>query len=302
MKGGPIDLTPFGAVVDSIAIIYWIFVAFVLYFAWRLPKIKALKIIAVLISFILFSAMPVHTGWQVYQARKTLNAALVRFEMRCKSAGEKIAKTVDNVDGIFLMKIRPKKKNDLEPAQFKLDDPYGDDYEGDAYIISFLQGRNESGRLIDKITNRPGYQYVEAVDPTDRQRYRYIGYVDEPWKRDSSYLVGNGIFTLKKTTPIKPGPRYAVTYDDISTRKDRELWIAGSSLRIIDLENNEVIAERIGYMIDLGQGSKAGFRDPWAFAANHACPSFPRSDTTHQSQQTRNFVEKVLKLTSLLEK
>jgi hypothetical protein len=103
---------------------------------------------------------------------------------------------------------------------------------------------------------------------------------------------------LKKIPPVVPGPRYGVTYADISTIDDRKIWIAGSSLRVIDLETNEVIAERVGYMIDRGQGSEAGFRQPWADAAYIACPNFPFiSDQRHvrQSDQTRNFVEKILK-------
>lgn len=43
-----------------------------------------------------------------------------------------------------------------------------------------------------------------------------------------------------------------------------------------DLETNEAIAERVGFMIDRGQGSKAGSRSPWSFAVNNACPEFPQ--------------------------
>ncbi|MBK7022991.1 MAG: hypothetical protein IPH41_05590 [Sulfuritalea sp.] len=76
-------------------------------------------------------------------------------------------------------------------------------------------------------------------------------------------------------------------------------WIAGSSLKVIDLRTNEVMAERIGYMMDRGQGNTSGGRSPWLLAADNACPKFgpekvgaPRS--FHQPRQTRNFVEKVL--------
>lgn len=50
--------------------------------------------------------------------------------------------------------------------------------------------------------------------------------------------------------------------------------VEGSSLRVLDLQTNEVIAERIGYMMDWAQGSQAGGRSPWLFAADYACPSF----------------------------
>ena len=72
--------------------------------------------------------------------------------------------------------------------------------------------------------------------------------------------------------------------------EDRERWIAGGSLKVIDLQTKEVLAERIGYMVDRGQGSQEGFRSPWALAQRTACPAFepliPR---------TRSFVLSVLK-------
>jgi hypothetical protein len=64
-----------------------------------------------------------------------------------------------------------------------------------------------------------------------------------------------------------------------------------------------VIAERVGYMVDWAQGSQAGGRSPWLFAADTACPSFRKDpsarkvqpDSTAQPGQTYRFVSKVLK-------
>jgi hypothetical protein len=91
------------------------------------------------------------------------------------------------------------------------------------------------------------------------------------------------------------GPRFGVTYDDISTREEREYWIAGSSLRLIDLHTNEVIAERVGYMVDWAQGSQMGGRSPWLLAARQACPNFPGSRSAAQVGQTTRFVLEVLR-------
>ena len=100
-------------------------------------------------------------------------------------------------------------------------------------------------------------------------------------------------YVLDRVPAPDPAPRYGVTYDDLSTREDRDYWIAGSSLRVIDLETHEVMAERIGYMMDRGQGSTGGGRAPWLHATRHACPAFPGSRGS-QSYQTLDFVEKVL--------
>jgi hypothetical protein len=104
------------------------------------------------------------------------------------------------------------------------------------------------------------------------------------------------MYVLDRVPAPGPAPRYGVTYDDISTREDREYWIAGGSLKVIDLETHEVIAERVGYMMDRGQGNTSGERSPWLLAASHACPSFPVAPggQPFKAYQSRDFVEKVL--------
>jgi hypothetical protein len=159
-----------------------------------------------------------------------------------------------------------------------------------------------------------GYRYVDAIDPKDGKRYRYTGGVKAVGKAD---INAKGVQMALKRNPeidlniyrfvhdrvlvADPVPRYGVTYDDISTREERDYWIAGSSLKVINLETNEVMAERIGYMMDRGQGNDSSGRSPWLSAADHACPRFGPKETGrgiprffYQARQTRNFVEKVL--------
>ena len=70
------------------------------------------------------------------------------FAERCKKSGEFIHRTADNVDGIFLMKIRP---NDINYGdQYKLDDPYGRDVGGDGYLMNYLLGRDLRGSIVEK--------------------------------------------------------------------------------------------------------------------------------------------------------
>lgn len=231
-------------------------------------------------------------------SERQINARAM-WQERCKQSGEFIHKTVDDVEGLVLLKLRNWNANFED--QFLMEDLYGSDVGGTGYIKSFLRGYLLSGRTdygagYDAMGKR-GYLYVEAVDPDDGKRYRYTGRLDEPWQADKSYLKGY-IHLLMDRVPAPPAmPRYGVTFEDISTRLDRENWIAGSSLKVIDLKTNEVIAERIGYMYDWAQGSREGFRSPWLMAADNACPAFGRSDvkaTTAQIGQTVRFVEKVL--------
>ena len=188
------------------------------------------------------------------ERRTRLQKAEAMFQERCKRSGEFIKRTVDNVEGIYLLKLRPNGIN--RGDQFAMDDPYGHDSGGETYIkIFFAEFYRTPSNPPAGWMPRRGYRYVEAIDPKGGNRYRYTGRTEEPWQYDKHYLKGYTRFVLDKAPAPGAAPRYGVTYDDISTREEREYWIAGSSLKVIDLKSNEVIAERIGYIMDRGQGS-----------------------------------------------
>jgi len=237
--------------------------------------------------------------------RQRLEVAEAMFQERCKTAGERMHHTAENVEGVLLMKLRPSDIN--YGNQFAMDDPYGSDLGSDGYIVSFLRGNHQANT---RGTPRPGapprigYLFVEAVDPKDGKRYRYTGGIKAVTHKQSITMGGDGKTTFTTMDYVfdkvpAPGaaPRYGITYDDISTREEREYWIAGSSLRVDDLKTGEVMAERIGYMVDRGQGATAGGRAPWLLAANHACPGFgtSRHAAVAQGRQAQDFAEKVLK-------
>jgi len=281
--------------------------------AFLIPKTRKSKTIVVAVVAVLFAAFPGRWFWEMQSEANVKKARLAKaeamFQERCKTAGEFIYRTVEDVEGVLLMKLR------LEAAshgdQFKMDDPYGSDSWGDDYIKSFflepilLANQYQPPEILDRVRRDDrGYRYVDAIDPQDGKRYRYTGRIDQPWLRDKHYGEWVRQFVLDKVPATDPAPRYGVTYDDISTLDDREYWIAGSSLRIVDLETNEVIAERIGYMMDRGQGalSTGGSQTAWLRAARHACPDFRPSNardpaSSYQAGQTRKFVTKVLQPT-----
>ncbi len=253
---------------------------------------------------------------QTTDPKARLQIAEQMFAERCKKAGEFIHRTTENVEGIFLMKIRPKGMNYGD--QYRMDDPYGRDLGGDGYIKSFLRGyETRQAQFAPGSPTRYGYPYVEAIDPANGKRYRYTGSmkvvgrkietapnVRVELKRNPNYDLNIYEFGLDRNLAPGPAPRYGVTYDDISTREERDYWIAGSSLKVIDLKTNEVMAERIGYMMDRGQGNDSGGRSPWLLAADNACPHFFRNPNlppinghgaSAQLHQTEDFVEKILK-------
>ena len=231
--------------------------------------------------------------------------AMAMWKARCEKSGVFVHKTVSNVEGIHLINVRLRSNfGDSEEEQYALDDPYGHDSTGDLYIHNFLRGFHHHPKGKPSPYNdapRIGYDFVEAVDPKDGKLYRFTSRVEEPWLTDKRYLKGVTQLVLERTPIEKRSARYGVKFQDISTREERDYWIAGSSLKVIDLETGAVLGERVGYMVDWAQGSKVGSRSPWLFAADNACPDFfhglPRRSPAFVSQsgQSLDFVERVLK-------
>lgn len=302
MRGGPIDLTPFGSVLTAIGMLYWVVAIGVLVLATRLPKTKRAKIWAALTVLAVFGAMPVARLLARHQARSALDESMALFQERCKTAGEKVTRTVDNVEGVVWMKWRESsdKTSELYNDQFKLFDPYGRDCGSEECIASLLKITTGAALNPEETKRRSvGYQFIETSDPSDGQRYRYAAHLEHGWtaeqverhKKETGSEVPAFSYHLKTSrVPIeKFSSRYGLVWEDISTREDREHWIAGGAIRVIDLETSQPIAERIGYLIDTGQGGTGGFRSPWGWAKSYAprCP--PKDESTH------DFVVRILK-------
>ncbi len=304
MTGTPLDLTPFGPLLSALGLLYWGLAAAVAAFALWYPKRWLLKVsfaALVLAAFAYPAVRHAHMRQgQRDESKAKLDAAMALFAERCKKAGEKITHTVENVDGVVWMRWREKRTSLSD--QFRLDDPYGRDCSDEDCIARLLRV-TEGAALNPEEARRHkiGYQFVETRDPQDGLLYRYTARIDQGWnpeaierhKRETggppplySYR-----FKIDRQRVDSLGSRYGITWDDVSTREDRDHWIAGGMLRLIELQTSEVIAFRTGYIIDTGQGDTTGFRDPWGWAWSYGprCPPvFERS---------WNFVTKVLQPT-----
>ncbi|HMX21776.1 MAG TPA: hypothetical protein PK981_05845 [Accumulibacter sp.] len=272
-----------------------VFLSLVIFFLFINPRIRTLGVVIGLISLSSFLAFPGRKAWDEYQTQQVylrrLDQAEARFVERCASAGEKINRVVEEVEGLTLLKLRP---SNYDAARQDAIDPYGEDYDWSAptaYIATFLQARDGENFLVEKLTDsKPGYRYVDVPNAKGSGFYRYTAYMGVP-----TLPVRNPepMFMLKSEPMTGSSARYGVTYEDITTAEDRSLWIAGSSLKVIDIETKEVLAERIGYMIDKGLGKTTDIRKPWTHALTTpgwSCPMHPGSG------HTRGFVEKVLKI------
>jgi hypothetical protein len=167
---------------------------------------------------------------------------------------------------------------------------FASEMTGDQYIKSFMMYENRDPKIPDKrgyvsniLSPRPGYRYVDVVDDSDGVRYRYT----LPFKRrpDSTNW---GDYEFRRTPTNMPPPRYGVTFEDIVDPEDRKLWVAGSIVKVIDLEANEVMGELTRYAVDLGLGN-TNQRSPWLLS--RVCP---RTEGL-SGAKTRFFVDQILK-------
>jgi hypothetical protein len=261
---------------------YLIAVLIVVALVLWLVKGKTAKTVSLLVVIGLASVLPLQ-GYKEYAKEKEaedayrvrLAKAQALFDERCKTAGEKIYRTVDKVDSVLLTSLRPIEISDN--SQYDTNDQYGYNVGGEEYVRYYLIGSSD-------LTSR--YQFVEA--PREKLKLRY----STPLSAASSYeywVKGGGKVTIESKEIDSFSARYSVEWQDVSTREDRDSWIAGGALRITDRKTGEVLGERVGYLFETGFGNTAGQRSPWPWARYYAksCPTL--------NEHNRVFVEKVLK-------
>jgi hypothetical protein len=301
----PLDATSFGVTLKVLGPLYWIIaVAVAIVVSW-FPKHCWMKwgvAAGVMAAF----AYPVATHFAernrwLDQSNARLAAAMAHFQRRCKTAGDKVNRVVEDVDGIVWMKWRPVI---VDAEQFS-EDPYGRDCSGEDCIRILL--RASSGGGLDGPEARQyasGYRFVEAVDPSDGKRYRYtavLAFVRQRTRVEREKYMASGSgrdpgfgiyeFKLERKAIDAFTARYGLTWEDISTSDDREHWVAGGTLKAIDLQTQEVVAERTGYLLNTRRGRIEYNDDPWAWAKLYA-PRCPKRD-----ERTWDFASKRLRPT-----
>jgi hypothetical protein len=159
-----------------------------------------------------------------------LAKAKALFAERCKTAGVVIKRTVKDVEGIELAKIRPK----LEYADRRYFDPMFEgaamagEVSGSHYIRQFLlsefrynyapTNRGElsppdSGIGYQQLSPTSGYRFVEVRPTGGENRYRYRLAPEGQGVAEEAYL--------QKEAVSSPATRYAVDYEDLVEPRDR---------------------------------------------------------------------------------
>ncbi|RVT88712.1 hypothetical protein [Inhella crocodyli] len=236
--------------------------------------------------------------------REKLAKAQAIFAERCKSAGVVIHRTVKDVEGIELKRIRPK----LEFGDKRYFDPM---FEGAAmageqggvdYIKQFLMyefrspdrptSRGSLGPMtLEARRTRPdarkGYAFIEYVDAKDQKRHR----CRPDWSLNHpNWIEGQ----LKCEQVTETNARYALDYENLVDSGDRAHWVAGTKLRVIERQSGETVAELTRFVIDPGFGVSTTGRWPWSHAASAASNVCPSDATRLLGHESRYFVDSVL--------
>jgi hypothetical protein len=275
-----LEFTGMGSVLRGLGWLYWLLAVGAIYFAFTKAKNRRAKIVWTLVTIAVFGFLPAKAI--IEQARRDAYAreAWAYFKKLCdEKAGEKIYKTYSGVKSVLVIKPLPAATDA---------DHYDQYWYGDPYSASATSGRvdNAAGKLvypnapITKGSNGKGFDFVESyVLPEKGQGKKLLKYYFEPTVRDY------------RTESIPQSvSRFGLIWEDISTPQQRKFWIAGSRLRIVDLQHNDLVAERIGFFIEAGFGSTVGQRRPWLTSKG------PSTTCPHSHDWSdRWFVLKVLK-------
>jgi hypothetical protein len=169
------------------------------------------------------------------------------FEHLCKTeAGEFIYKTVEDVEGLYIMRPR-KEATDYELENlYALEDPYGQvlgehDRPEDYYVQPAI------GK----------YEFLEmpltksSTSAMEKFTRHYRNETADPGRRFQTAINGRFVivpYIVSKTNVSVIKSRYGFTWRGVSRPHDRELGIAGGELIIMDVKTEEVLVVRRGFI------------------------------------------------------
>ena len=199
------------------------------------------------------------------------------FDHLCKTeAGEFIYKTVENVEGLYMMRPREHATDFMQEHLYAMEDPYG---------YTDWEARDPQTIFVDPPWRV--YSYLEiplssSISPKVPGAHyrRYSGYV-----QDKSPMIDEHVPELKS--------QYGYTWRGISRPHDRELGIAGGELIILDLQAKVVLGVRRGFI--RSGGVRNNMTGIWWLSAR-VCPTLrPDKRSQKDGDFTYWFVSKVLK-------
>jgi hypothetical protein len=206
------------------------------------------------------------------------------FDHLCKTeAGEFVYKTVENVAGIYQM--RPgKEATDYELEHlYALEDPYDatDDPNPQDYLVQppfgqyqFMESLRTKGEIE---ISQPYMRYSRSSTKESKKDYVYM---DGTRSHRVPYIVKQeGVPSLKS--------RYGYIWRGIQRPHDREFGIVGGELIVMDLQTNDVLGVRRGFIRSGGVRNLTGI---W-WLGGQVCP-------VKKALSSSQFIQRVLRPTA----
>ena len=281
--------------VRGIGLVLWGLLAVALLVALFKPKTITGKALSSLLVLGIFFGPMVPGAMRANEHKKRYTKAQALFDERCKTAGEKIYRTVEGVEGVLLENTRGK----FDISNFKDQNWDGAGFSGESsgnrYIMEFVFYNIPSiGLAARSLDAKPGgvrgYKTVDA---------ELAGQIKQFSLRDVEKYTAAGFsgpvekFGSVREIPVSKA-RYAVVYENIADPEGRVHWVAGGTVKVVDRTTNEILGEFTRYSFDTGLGETGGGRDPWSWAATYG-PRCPLTTYGNSSGHIRSFVEQVLK-------
>lgn len=284
-----VEMAGYSELLNWINLLFWAVAAGGIYLAWTKPKRRRNKVIASVLVAGLFlgpTLMRVHAVVN-YQIRYAEAKAL--FDERCKRAGERVYRAETDVEIIRLSGTRGTYRLENAADAYWRYAGFPGESSGSQYIAEFLYYHiPRQGLRARSLGSEPGgvRGYRSIVLEEDGERIRYSLKNSAAYANDPDPLKA---FAAKETGFQGPIPRFEVRYEDISEPQDREMWIAGGRVTVVDQQNGQPMGEFVRYAFEPGFGNTRGGRQPWAFALQ--CP---QTSYGLRNGHIRSFVERVL--------
>lgn len=231
---------------------------------------KRTKLAIFVVCTVLYGGPPAMLGvfllqQKLYSINYRKDVAFVQ-ELCAKYGGDKVYRTVENVEDVFQMQAKP-----------ALYENWGDQF-GMVQPWAVANGDRETG-LVEVGRIDGGYWFMEQQPPYGQPE-------GPPYRRtvivDSGKKVGKRLpyaknpddtrWTRKQINVNRLRSKYGYRTEDIGTEQLRRRWIGAGRIEIIDLQSNEVIAERVGYF----RASGPQFQLAWTLGTGCQSPANAR--------------------------
>ena len=286
---------------------YWVVMLAIVLFIWLfvcllIPKghkwwVGILTSIAVMAVFIVpIAKVDIQEKQENTVKQEKYLVAKAVFDARCKNAGYKIYKTVEDVEGVTLLNQWPDEmhKTDQMWEYAGLPDAYG----GVSYIQDFLLWRKWDYKINDFSLSGQGFARNKPNIPPkadEINRYKYFNgfqYVDVLQNQTYQRYQFKDLYYLDEiaTTAIKKPSRYTVEFENPILPKERKIWIATTKAFVKDSKTGELLGEAAWHSFHGPQGEiKYSGTGVWDRAK--VCPYI----ADDQNNPIQYFVLKVLK-------